>query len=244
MDSDIIEMVKLMDKAFRDFEDGMHSPPQMVELSFGYAYRFPEKDIYQAILLKLARVQSLVRATLVLLSNGFVQEQCILQRAVDETNEDILFLVYAVTNDTITKLHEEYLEAFWQEEVDESGTLIDSKQNRPMIKRKKIQAYLASFEGAGNLNDAAKTLYKTFSGYVHGAAPQLMDMYGGIPPHFHTNGLLGTPRMEEHSADVWNCVYRSFLSHILVAKAFGSKSHVDILTQHLKQFESNAGKSY
>lgn len=244
MNPDINEMLELMDRTFRDFESGMPSRPRMVKLSFGFAYRFVEKDIYQAMFLKLARVQSLVRAATVLLANGFVQEQGILQRTIDETNEDIMFLVYAVTNDEITELHKKFLEAFWEEEIDESGTLMNSKQKRPMIPRKQIQAYLARIEGVkinpSRQQDAAKTIYKTYSGYVHGASPHLMDMYGGNPPHFHTNGMLGTPRIEEHADDLWNYAYRSLISHIVVAKALGAETHATILSQHLKRFEQNA----
>lgn len=245
MNPDINEMLELMDQTFQDFESGMPSSPQMVKLSFGFSYRFVEKDIYQAMFLKLARVQSLVRAATVLLANGFVQEQGILQRTIDETNEDIMFLVYSVTNDEITELHKKFLEAFWEEEIDESGTLMNSKQKRPMIPRKQIQAYLAKIEGVkiepSRQQDAAKTIYKTYSGYVHGASPHLMDMYGGNPPHFHTNGMLGTPRIEEHAGDLWNSAYRSLISHIAVAKALGSETHATILIQHLKKFEQNEG---
>ena len=245
MKSDIDEMLELMDRTFRDFESKMPNRPQMVKLSFGFQYRFIEKDIYQAIILKLARVQSLVRAALVLLVNGFVQEQGMLQRAIDETNEDIMFLVYAVTNDRVTELHEKFLEAFWQEEIDESGTMMESKHNRPMIPRKQIQAYLAKIEGVkinpSRQQDAAKTIYKAYSGFVHGASPHLMDMYGGNPPHFHTNGMLGTPRIQEHGEDLWNYAYRSFISHIAVAKALGAETHVTILNRHLDRFERNAG---
>lgn len=233
-----------MDRTFRDFESGMPSRPRMVKLPFGFAYRFVEKDIYQAMFLKLARVQSLVRAAAMLLANGYVQEQGILQRAIDETNEDIMFLVYAVTNDKITELHKKFLDAFWEEEIDETGTLMESKQNRPMIPRKQIQAYLARIEGVKidpkRQKDAAKTIYKAYSGFVHGASPHLMDMYGGNPPHFHTNGMLGTPRIEEHADDFWNYAYRSFISHIAVAKALGAEKHATILSQHLKRFEQNA----
>lgn len=245
MNPNITEMLELMDRTFRDFESGMPNRPRMVKLSYGVAYRFVEKDIYQAMFLKLARVQSLVRAAIVLLANGFVQEQGILQRAIDETNDDIMFLVYAVTNDKITELHEKFLDAFWEEEMDESGTLMESKQKRPMIPRKKIQAYLARIEeikiDPSRQQDAAKAIYKTYSGYVHGASPHLMDMYGGNPPHFHTNGMLGTPRIQEHAADLWNYAYRSFISHIAVAKAFGAETHTTILSGHLKRFERNAG---
>ncbi len=245
MHTDIDQMLDLMDRTFRDFEKSMPNKPQLVKLSFGMAFRFKEKDIYQAMVQKLARVQSAVRAARLLLSNGYVQEQAILQRTIDETNEDIMFLVYAVTNDTITDLHKRFLEAFWEEEIDESGTMIASKQNRPMIPRKKIHAYLANIEGtnldSGTAKEAARTISKAYSGFVHGASPHIMDMYGGNPPHFHTNGMLGTPRMETHSDDLWNYVYRSYLSHIAVAKALAAEKHVEVLNKHLVRFEQNAG---
>jgi hypothetical protein len=136
MNTDIEQMLELMDRTFQDFEASMPNKPEFVQLSFGEAWRFKEKNIYQAMIQKLARVQSSVRAALLLLNHGFVQEQAILQRTIDETNEDIMFLVYAVTNDSITELHERFLEAFWEEEIDESGTMIESSQRRPMIPRK------------------------------------------------------------------------------------------------------------
>jgi len=245
MNSDIDEMLELMDRTFQDFESSMPNKPQMVKLSFGVAYRFIEKDIYQAMIMKLARLQSLARAARVLLTNGFIQEQAILHRAIDETNEDIMFLVYAVTNDRIAELHEKYLEAFWEEEIDESGTMMESKQKRPMIPRKQIQSYLTKIDGvrinSPTRQEAARSIYKTYSGFVHGASPHIMDMYGGNPPHFHTNGMLGTPRIQEHADDLWNYVYRSFISHIVVAKALGAETHVTILNRHLDRFELNAG---
>lgn len=245
MHTDIDQMLDLMDRTFRDFENSMPSKPQFVKLSFGMAFRFKEKDIYQAMIQKLARVQSSVRAARLLLSNGFVQEQAILHRTIDETNEDIMFLVYAVTNGVITDLHKRFLEAFWEEEIDESGTIMASRQKRPMIRRKKIQAYLAKIEGSdldsSTHQEVTRTISKAYSGFVHGASPHIMDMYGGNPPHFHTNGMLGTPRMIEHSDDLWNYVYRSYLSHIAVAKALGAVKHVEILNKHLVRFEQNAG---
>lgn len=245
MSRDIEQMLELMDRTFQDFESSMPNKPQLVRLSFGMAYRFKEKDIYQAMIQKLARVQSSVRAALVLLRHGFVQEQAVLQRTIDETNEDIMFLVYAVTNGSITELHKRFLEAFWEEEIDASGTMMNSKQKRPMIPRKKIHAYLAKIEGvdldASTHQEVTRTISKAYSGFVHGASPHIMDMYGGNPPHFRTNGMLGTQRMKEHAEDLWNYVYRSFISHVAVGKALGAKEHVEVLTKHLNRFEQNAG---
>ena len=71
-----------------------------------------------------------------------------------------------------------------------------------------------------------------------------MESYGGNPPHFHAQGMLGTPRFDDHKRDLWNYMYRSFLSHILMAKALGAAKHVEVLTQHKKRFESNGGEQY
>jgi hypothetical protein len=244
MQEDFDLMLDLMDRTFRDLENAMPTRPVRVQLPFGKAFRFQEKDIHQALIQKLARVQSAVRAAYILLKNGFLQEQAILHRVIDETNEDILFLVFALIKNTVTDLHRRYLDAFWEEEIDESGNMINSKQKRPMIPRKKIRAYLASvndvFVDQNTSIELSRTISKTYSGFVHGASPHIMDMYGGEPPHFHITGMLGTPRLQEHADDLWNYMYRTFLSHILVAKAFGEERHVATLIQYKRKFERNA----
>ncbi|NOX64893.1 MAG: hypothetical protein GXO85_03630 [Chlorobi bacterium] len=249
MHPDFEIILDLMDRTFRDFENSIPSKPVFVEMPFGrMAFRYKEKDIYQALIQKLAKAQSTVRAAYFLLKNGYVQEQAILHRVIDEINEDILFLVYAVTIDKITDLHKRYLEAFWEEEIDESGKIIDSKQKRPMIPRQKIRAYIAKIENPyldpSNGIELSRTLSKAYSGFVHAASPHIMDMYCGNPPHYHTKGMLGTPRIEEHADDLWNYMYRTYLSHIGVAKALGAEKHVEILNKYKLQFEENAGKEY
>jgi hypothetical protein len=56
--------------------------------------------------------------------------------------------------------------------------------------------------------------------------------------------MLGTPRMEEYTDDLWNYMYRTFLSHIVVAKALGAEKHVEILNKHRLRFEQNRNKQY
>ena len=130
------ETLAVLDGAFSRLEAQVPSP-QQIRWRDGLVFRYVEQTIHQAILLKLARMISGLRAALVLLENGFVQEQAVMQRVLDEMGEDIIFLVYAVTNDTVTELHERYLEAFFQEEFDPAIAPIDSPQNRPMIPRKR-----------------------------------------------------------------------------------------------------------
>lgn len=211
-------------------------------------FRFQDPDIYHAIILKLARLVSLLRATQLLMEHGYTQEQGILHRAIDETHEDIVFLTCAVTNDTVTELHQRYLEAFWQEQFEHGDNGELETNSRPMIPRKKIRAYIfRTLGGGGDLSTANKsgyTIYSGFSGFVHGAAPHIMDLYGGSPPRFHTQGVKGTPREEEYRYDYWNYIYRGLLSCIFAAKAFGAADLVSDLEELTNQFMKETGREF
>ena len=80
-----------MDLSFRNYENGMPIKPIFTKMSFGMVFRYNEKDIYQAIIQKIARAQSAVRAAYVLLKNGYCQEQAILHRVIDEKQMKTLF---------------------------------------------------------------------------------------------------------------------------------------------------------
>jgi hypothetical protein len=177
-----------------------------------------------------------------------VQEQGVLHRTLDELNDDVIFLVAALTNDTVTDLHQRYLEAFWAEEFDVPEDPVASTQKRDTPPRKKIRAYITRVFSEG-LNpsrqaDLGETLSKTYSGFVHGASPHIMDMCGGEPPRFHLAGVRGTIRINEYADDAWNYFYRSFISVIAVAKAFGDESLANALEKEKLGFERKSGKDY
>jgi hypothetical protein len=115
-----------------------------------------------------------------------------------------------------------------------------------MIPRKKIIAYIANVKGIpldpSRSIELSRTIRHAYSGFVHGASPHIMDLYGGNPPHFHTTGMLGTPRMEEYADDLLNYVYRTFLSHKFVAEVFGADKIIELLDQHKLQFEKEYGQ--
>ena len=177
-------------------------------------YRYADKTIHQAIIQKLVRIVSGLRATRIVSDHGFVQEQASLQRMLAEFNEDIMFCSLAIIYDDISELHKRYLDAFYEEEFD-SETAMSSTQRRAMIPRKKIRSYLdrkISDDELGGGPEASRTISKMYSGYLHGASTQIMDSYFGDPPIFHTNGMLGTRRHMEYKLDFWNYMYRGILS--------------------------------
>jgi len=129
-----------LDRAFRRLE-AMVLPPQKMPQGDSLVFRYKEKTIRQAMIQKLARVVSGLHADRLLCEHGLLQEQSAIQRMLDEFNEDILFLAYAVINTDQTELHQEYLDAFYKEEFD-APTALESSQDRPMVPRKKIRAYV------------------------------------------------------------------------------------------------------
>ncbi|MDD5761179.1 MAG: hypothetical protein PHP88_01540 [bacterium] len=227
--------------------EGRVPPPQRVPYKDSFVYRYVEKTLYQAIVQKLVRIVSGLHAARLLMEHGFVQEQGALQRMLDEIEEDIQFLAFAVIFDRFTPLHQEYLDAFYEEEFD-AETALESTQKRQLIPRRRIRAYLASTDGApldpGRATEVSRTIHKTYSGYVHAASPHIMEMYGGSPPHFHTSGMAGTTLQQGHREDIWNYFYRGILSFVFSAKVFGDEELCQQLNEFAREFAKQSGEDF
>ena len=114
-----------------------------------------------------------------------------------------------------------------------------------MVPRKKIRAHTMNTLGQG-LNTsqalaAGESIGTAYSGYVHAASENIMDMYGGDPAHFHLTGMLGTPRITAFARDAENYIYRGLMATIAVAKAFGDGPLIDELYKYLASYESANG---
>lgn len=220
--------------------------PQRVPYKDSYVFRHVEKTVHQAIVQKLARMVSSLHAARLLMTHGFVQEQAAMQRILDELQEDITFLSLGVIFSKWTSLHDDYLAAFFEEEFD-ADSAMESRQKRPMPRRKKIRAWIASTEGGLDPSrgvEVTRTISKAYSGYIHAASPHIMDMYGGNPPRFHIRGMLNTSRHAEHRADLWNYFYRGIIAFGFAAKAFGDEQLFSIIRDFSNEFARISGKDY
>ena len=234
-----------MNSALREFEQQV-PPPRLHILPEGRRFEYENKGITEAIVLKAARILSLVRASLFLADKGFIQELGILQRAMFDTHEDILFLVFGVKFG-LEELHERFLQEFWRKPIDESGQLKGHESHQP---RKKITAYVIRESSKDNdfvVSEGirnARSLHNFKSLSVHGSSELILDLYYPTQnilrvPLFHTNGLEGTGRAEEYKEDHWNYVYASVLSYIQIASLFGLGDHV----RHLNGVKSTLVKN-
>jgi hypothetical protein len=239
------QALKMMDMAF-DALSRKVGDPQRQPMGNGYVYRYNDKSIYQAIVQKLARVVTGLQAISLLNKAGFLQEQAALQRTLDEFEEDIAFLCFGIIFGEINDLHKEYLAAFYEEEFDDPESAIRSTQRRPMIPRKKIRAFVSKDRGTGynqsSTIEVIRTVHKTYSGYVHGASPQLMELYFGNPPRFHLSDGADSPFYEAHLDDLLNYYYRSILSFALAAKAFGEEALFKRIFEYSGEFALASGK--
>lgn len=220
--------------------------PQFVPIPSGFGYRYEEQSLHQAIIQKLARIVTGLQALSLLNKAGFLQEQAAVQRMLDEFEEDVQFLSHAVIFDDFTEHHSTYLDYFYQEEFDNSNGAIESSQKRGAVPRKKIRAYVCKDRGAGyhqsSSIEVARTLHKTYSGFVHGASPHIMDLYSGNPPHFQLRGVTESSLLDDYTGDLLNYYYRAILAFGSSAKAFGEDGLCDEILTFAKRFATSSGR--
>lgn len=240
-----LQALETMGDAFETLARKVGCPTRQ-PMGDGYVYRYEDKSIYQAIVQKLARLVTGLQAISVLNNSGLLQEQAALQRTLDEFEEDIAFLCFGLIFRETTDLHKEYLAAFYEEEFDNPNSAIASTQMRPMILRKKIRAFNTKDRGTGydqsSTIEVLRTISKTYSGYVHGASPQLMELYFGDPPYFHLAGGIDSPFYKDHVGDLLNYYYRAILAFAFTAKAFGEEELFARIRDYSGEFAIASGR--
>ena len=238
--------LKLMDESFDTLSLKLDSPKKcFASDGIRFRYRYEEKDIRQAILQKLVRIVTGLRAVRILNKAGFLQEQASLQRMLDEFQEDIMFLCLAIVNDDHTKIHKKYLDNFYQEKLYIPESAIKSSQKRSMIRRKEIRAFFSKFCSVGfsqsKMIENSKSIFKTYSGYLHGASPQIMELFFGNPPRFHLQGAQQSPFYEDHAKDIKNYFLRGIISFSFASSAFKDFVLNEKINKFIKEFVSTTG---
>lgn len=119
---------------------------------------------------------------------------------------------------------------------------MDSTQDRAPQRRDKIRAYIAKHSGAdpSTAIKADQTLYKSFSGYVHGAAPHIMDLHNGNG--FCVRGVAGSSRHAEHRDDLWNYYYRGLLVCAWGARVFEDVELFEAMRKGADEFAKATGR--
>ena len=208
-------------------------------------FRHREQSNGLAAYLKGVRIVSALNASLVLLDHGFIEELGILFRTIDESLEDIIFLLSPQADGGSSETQIKFLDEFYGEEFSDSKIPFMSQQKRHRVPRRKVYAALGSIMGdIVNPSDGAKlhrTLSQAMSGFVHGAYPHIMELYGGNPPHFHLNGMLGTPMHDSWVMQARHYYYRGIQALMLLSQAFQNEILTTELLELRHSFEKKTG---
>ena len=237
-------VLSAIEQAFPEIAGAVPAPVMTVRNSLT-VFRYEDQTVEQALVLKLARTNSGLNAAIILLISGYIQELRAHYRMLDEFGEDVVFLGDVIVTGEVTPLQERYLIDFWAEEFDVDGNPLQSSQKRDRIGRDKIQAAIARQEVSPvNPSDGQavhRTLVKTNSGYIHGASPHIMELYGGEPGRFHLTGMAGTPVMNFALKEAGNYIYRGLLMNNHVAMLLGCETAERELRRVKGLYEAETG---
>lgn len=221
-----------LEKAFRRLEQQV-PPPVKEDYKDSFILRYVEQTPQQAMLQKFARLISGLHSLRLLLASGFLQEMGVIQRTLDDFEEDIMYITFAVINDDMTERHKQYLEYHWMEERGEADV------NRGQVLRKDIRAYVAMHFSAdpSSMISAGRKLYKAYSGFVHGNGETVIDMCMRNPPRYFLRGMLKSPLYPDHRDDLWNYMYRGLVASAIMARLFDDEALWNERYCSVKRFE-------
>ncbi|PHS26928.1 MAG: hypothetical protein COA84_05600 [Robiginitomaculum sp.] len=244
MDALYNSALEVMDQCFEILAQSIEQPCR-IEKKNSFDYRYKEQSYHQAIIQKLARIVTGLQALNLLSKAGLYQDQAALQRLQDEFCEDVKFLSDGIKHNDFTEHHKDYLKFFFQEEFDDPDSAINSTQKRGMVPRQKIRAYITKDRGNNGCQsknvEVSRTISKLYSGYVHSASPQIMDMYYGNPPKFHLLETINSPLRQVYTDDILNYFWRALWAFVDSAEAFGHCELCDELIKYTRGFARNSG---
>lgn len=235
-------LLKTLEEVYRDFEAGITAPTPVPAGKQGMVMRMPTQDVHHAIILKLAAMLQFLNSALVLCEAGLVLGQGALERMADEAGEDVMFLTVGLGNGMADR-QEEFLDYFWREDFADFDDIPNSFQSRPQLPREKVIAGIHRLNPDPSTGSkVSKVVAKSYSGFVHAAAPHVMEIYDA---RSNTFGVSGAPdyRQVEHIQDLWNYIYRGTTAMMAAAKAFGSDKHFEALEEAIETFQERTERN-
>jgi hypothetical protein len=256
-------MIRLLQQSCDAFEQAVQllqahfPPPTLVERAQGIPeFRHDRCDDLLMSYLKCVRCVSLLRAGTVLLGGGFYQEVGILCRCLSESFEDVLFLAEPLGGDKKPSEPQKRLVAeFYQEEFDNPAKPVSSQPPRDRVKRDEVLAGIARIPGnplnPSDMKAFTRMLHHGFSGYIHGAYPHIMELFGAPPDaegkaaaahgRFYMTGKMPEQRLNQMAEALASRAHNTALAITVVAKRVNDKAIVDRLEPVLDALSKATG---
>jgi hypothetical protein len=217
--------------------------PVVTDVGGYQAWRYQNLSDSLACFLKGVKIVSTLNASIVLLRYGYAQEIGALCRMIEDYCNEIFFLLLPQDGENFAKEQIQFLEDFFKEEFDKPSDPLMSTQKRSTVPIRKIHATFGKLaKNEINPSDAQellRTTHQAFSGYVHGAYPHIMEMFGSAHPHL--NGMLGTPRVDAWRGQLIGFVYKALMVSVFVVKKLGLTDTETKARALLEKFEMDTG---
>lgn len=220
--------------------------PEYLKVGSTNQFRHAEKNDLLQSWLKCVRAVSTLNASAVLLEQGFFQEIGALCRGVDEFTQDVLFLATPLGDEGPSKQQLQLVEEFFQEEFSDLDNPLTSIMARNRLPRSKVLAGIGRIQGnpinPSDTQTLHESLYKAFSGYVHGAYIHIMEMYGGSRDNlrFHMRGIESAARYEEWIETIASCLYRTLIAISIVARRCDDREVSDMVRNVFDEFSQQS----
>jgi len=215
--------------------------PARVQIAGKSFWRHPKHGTALVSYLKGVKLLSTLNAAVTLYRAGHAQEIGALMRIADECCSAMFFMSTA-DESNLSKEQQQYLRDFFQEEFADPLDPFNTRQKRETVRQKKIHA---AFGDAGkdtiSSEDSQKLQYVVhgaLSGYIHGAYPHIMEMYGGEPPTFLLNGMLGTPRQADGYEHLKVYIHRLAMASEMLALKLENQSSAGAIRKVRIAFEA------
>ena len=240
---DLLNFLKDLNDLYKEMGRSLPAPAFSPNTAYK-SYRHPKEQHTDTLACHLKGIKAIstLNASIVLMKHGYVQEVGALCRMIDDFCSEIFFLLVPGNEDSLDQHQEKFLTNFYQEEFSDFNDPLYSHQSRESVPIGKIHAAFAKYAKDGlntsDIQTISKVIHRTFSGYVHGAYPQIMEMYGGNPPQFHALGMLDSPRGIELVGHIVGYVDKLILLTIFISRKSKSLSTDQPLTLLKRHFEN------
>jgi hypothetical protein len=230
------EAVRQLEKIISVFEEELDKP----EVVHG-AFLYKSPTVKHVCMLKGVRIVSGLNALLVLFEAGYATEMGVLMRTISDCINAIYFLLEH--HPEVTPEVEKFVSDFFGEVLDEPEIGPEQGAKSYRTKVKKIHASRARLLSE-HINfavgrDMVYKNYSAYSGYVHSAYPNIMETYGGEPPHkFHFRGMKGTSRIKEWETIMVAFIGSAFLVFGYMAEKYKKAELIHEIRRIMGRFEN------
>lgn len=236
-----ISCVHRLSVSIKAIEDGLVPTPELIDVSGQKQHRYAKNTVYHIAFLKGVRVVSGLNACLFLLQGGFIQESMVIIRTIDDFLHEMVFILEKAETGQLDDHQNKFKEDFFREEFKNPNNPLLNETRRETVPKKKIWASAArqmgSYLNPSDLQKMFQVNNDALSGYIHGAYPHIMEMYGGRPPKFHVTGMKAAPRVRMCISQIELYTHRAIMVFEGFAKTLGSQELLEYLHETREYFE-------